>query len=203
MTVAQRARWLPAIDGARRWSQSRAMPDAIVAADEASRYFSSDSQFGSGQAQGNSPCLLALLPGLLAAPEAARGTKRARQAPQRRWDQEPRPVEEPDACEQASRHEHRDRADAKDPSGCRRPGGVQQRLAERRDCQSRKKDSQHQDGAVPPHDHELGRGVAARAAPYLQAHPDEPQRTRREEWCNDKICDNHGISVLAQSRDAA
>lgn len=51
MTVAQLARWLPAIEDARRWSQSLAVLDAIVCEDRWLRYFSFDSQFGSGQAQ--------------------------------------------------------------------------------------------------------------------------------------------------------
>jgi hypothetical protein len=49
MTVAQLARWLPGIEDARRWSQSLAVLDAIVS--RYGRYFSFDSQFGSGQAQ--------------------------------------------------------------------------------------------------------------------------------------------------------
>jgi hypothetical protein len=51
MTVAQLARWLPAIEDARRWSQSLAVLDAIVCEDRFYRYFSFDSQFGPGQAQ--------------------------------------------------------------------------------------------------------------------------------------------------------
>jgi hypothetical protein len=51
MTVAQLARWLPAIEDARRWSQSLAVLDAIVSEDRFYRHFSFDSQFGSGHAQ--------------------------------------------------------------------------------------------------------------------------------------------------------
>ena len=51
MTVAQLARWLPAIEDARQCSQSLAVLDAIVCEDRWLRYFSFDSQFGSGQAQ--------------------------------------------------------------------------------------------------------------------------------------------------------
>jgi hypothetical protein len=51
MTVAELARWLPAIDDARRWSQSLAVLDAIVCEEQWLRIFSFDSRFGSGQAQ--------------------------------------------------------------------------------------------------------------------------------------------------------
>jgi hypothetical protein len=51
MTVAQLAGWLPAIEDARRWSQSMAVLDAIVEAEEGLRYFCFDSQLGPGRAQ--------------------------------------------------------------------------------------------------------------------------------------------------------